>query len=144
MVVDDEDGRAGERRDRIREVIAEENRKDIIERLWKGRQERVRRGLPPGGNVPYGYRRERKRFVRDEAEAEVIRLVFEFASSGGSAASIAGALNAKGFLRRSGKPWTQRQVSAVLSRAGFYREGLLRYGEVKATNPELALIHAAR
>lgn len=38
----------------IREAIAEENRKDIIERLWKGRQERVRRGLPPGGNAPYG------------------------------------------------------------------------------------------
>jgi DNA invertase Pin-like site-specific DNA recombinase len=33
----------------IREAIAEENRKDIIERLWKGRQERVRRGLPPRG-----------------------------------------------------------------------------------------------
>jgi DNA invertase Pin-like site-specific DNA recombinase len=31
----------------IREVIAQENRKDIIERLWKGRQERVRRGLAP-------------------------------------------------------------------------------------------------
>ena len=27
----------------IREAIAEENRKEIIERLWKGRQERVRR-----------------------------------------------------------------------------------------------------
>src|SRR6266851_1152093 len=44
----------------IREVIAEENRKDIIERLLKGRQERVRRGLPAGGNVAYGYRRESK------------------------------------------------------------------------------------
>lgn len=40
----------------IREAIAEENRKAIIERLWKGRQERIRRGLPPGGNAPYGYR----------------------------------------------------------------------------------------
>jgi len=27
----------------IREAIAEENRKDIIDRLWKGRQERVRK-----------------------------------------------------------------------------------------------------
>jgi len=33
------------------------DRKDIIERLWKGRQERVRRGRPAGGNVAYGYRR---------------------------------------------------------------------------------------
>lgn len=41
----------------IREAIAEENRKDIIERLWKGRQERVRRGKFPGGNVPYGFDR---------------------------------------------------------------------------------------
>src|SRR6266536_5616409 len=39
----------------IREAIAEENRKELIERLWKGRQERVRRGLPAGGNVAYGY-----------------------------------------------------------------------------------------
>jgi len=30
----------------IREVIAEENRKDIVERLWKGRRERVRNGRP--------------------------------------------------------------------------------------------------
>ncbi len=53
----------------IREAIAEENRKDIIERLWKGRQERVRRGLPPGGNVPYGYRRNGAGLIRHEEEA---------------------------------------------------------------------------
>src|SRR5689334_415905 len=41
----------------IREAIAEDNRKEIIERLWKGRQERVRKGNTPGGNAPYGYRR---------------------------------------------------------------------------------------
>jgi DNA invertase Pin-like site-specific DNA recombinase len=29
----------------IRGANAEENRKDIIERLWKGRQQRARRGL---------------------------------------------------------------------------------------------------
>src|ERR1041384_3765161 len=37
----------------IREAIAEDNRKEIIERLWKGRQERIRKGKAPGGNVPY-------------------------------------------------------------------------------------------
>jgi len=40
----------------IREAIAEENRKDIIERLWKGRQERVRRGLPAGETYRMGLR----------------------------------------------------------------------------------------
>ena len=44
----------------IREAVAEENRKEIIERLWKRRRERVHRGLPPGGTAPYGYRRNSK------------------------------------------------------------------------------------
>src|SRR5713101_2688146 len=52
----------------IRAAIAEENRKDIIERLWKGRQERVRRGLPSGGNVAYGYQRVGKQLAPDDAE----------------------------------------------------------------------------
>lgn len=126
----------------IREAIAEENRKEIIERLWKGRQERVRRGLPPGGNVPYGYRREGKRFVADEPEAEIVRVVFELANRGETASGIATALNANGSVRRSGKPWTQRQVAAILSRARSYRDGLLRYGNVTAVNPMLALTPA--
>ena len=41
----------------IRAAIDEENRKDIIDRLYRGRQERARKGYPSGGNVPYGYRR---------------------------------------------------------------------------------------
>src|SRR3972149_1910445 len=64
----------------IREAIAEENRKDIIERLWKGRQERVRRGLPPGGNVPYGYHRNGAGLIRHEEEATVVRRIFELAA----------------------------------------------------------------
>jgi site-specific DNA recombinase len=62
----------------IRGAIAEENRKEIIERLWKGRQ-RVRRGLPPGGNVPYGYRRTARGVVVVEMEAEVVRMIFAMA-----------------------------------------------------------------
>src|SRR5438105_4099882 len=63
----------------IREAIAEDNRKEIIERLWKGRQERVRKGKAPGGNVPYGYRRANKRLVIDQGEAEVVQAVFRLA-----------------------------------------------------------------
>ena len=77
----------------IREVIAEENRKDIIERLWKGRQERVRRGLPPGGNVGYGYRRDGRQVVLDSSEAAVVRAIFESADRGLHVAAIAASLN---------------------------------------------------
>ncbi|MGH9459659.1 MAG: recombinase family protein [Vicinamibacteria bacterium] len=125
----------------IREAIAEENRKDIIERLWKGRQERVRRGLPPGGNIPYGYRRNAAGLIRHEAEAAVVRRIFERSARGETKSAIARALEAEGLLRRNGKPWTRRQVGAILTRAPLYREGVLRYGEAIAKNDEWALVH---
>lgn len=113
----------------IREAIAEENRKDIIERLWKGRQERVRKGLPPGGNVPYGYRRNGAELIRHEEEAVVVRRIFELAARGETKSAIAKALEAEGLTRRNGKLWTRRQVSAILERQTFYRDGIIRYGD---------------
>lgn len=124
----------------IQEAIAEENRKDIIERLWKGRQERVRRGLPPGGNVPYGYRRSGNGFVRDETEMEIVRAIFMLAERGEAGSGIARALATEGRARRNGQRWTQRQVTAVLARGDFYKEGMLHYGEARGQNKSLALI----
>lgn len=124
----------------IREAIAEENRKDIIERLWKGRQERVRRGLPPGGNVPYGYRRNGKGLLLHPAEAEVVRKIFELATRGETRSGIARTLNDWGLVRRNGRPWTPRQVAAVVGRARLYKEGVLRYGETHGQNKSLALL----
>src|SRR3990172_8553254 len=85
----------------IREAIAEENRKDIIERLWKGRQERVRRGSPPGGNVPYGFRRQNKGFVVAPQEVELALSILELASSGKSASEVARRLNDNRLVRRN-------------------------------------------
>jgi len=124
----------------IREAIAEENRKDIIERLWKGRQERVRRGLPPGGNVAYGYHRNASGLIPDEEEAALVRLIFELAAGGDTKSTIARVLAQRGLRRRNGKPWTRRQVSAILTHAPLYRDGIVRYGEVDCSRPELALL----
>ena len=124
----------------IREAIAEENRKDIIERLWKGRQERVRRGLPPGGNVPYGYSRNGKGLVIDEAEAAAVRVVFERTTRGHSRGEIAQALNRDGFVRRNGKPWTPREVSAIVGRRSLYCAGVFRYGETTGCNGAAAFL----
>ena len=127
----------------IREAIAEENRKDIIERLWKGRQERVRRGLPPGRTAPYGFRRNGKGLEGDRNEAETVRRIFELADAGRGSAAVARALNEAQVVRRNGQPWTQRQVAAVLARGAFYRGGLIRYGRVTAVADTLALLKPA-
>jgi site-specific DNA recombinase len=124
----------------IREAIAEENRKDIIERLWKGRQERVRRGLLPGGNVAYGFRRAGQALVVDSSEADVVRMIIELGARGQSSSGIARVLNDKGLRRRNGQSWTRRQVSAILGRQGFYRAGVIRYGATVGENKSLILV----
>ena len=126
----------------IREAIAEENRKEIIERLWKGRQERVRKGLPPGGTAPYGFRRSGRRLEVDGKEATVVTTIFNLAEAGGSPTALARILNENGFVRRNGQPWTQRQVAAILARDAFYRSGLIRYGVVTAVADNLVLLKA--
>jgi site-specific DNA recombinase len=126
----------------IREAIAEENRGEIIERLWKGRQERVRKGKSPGGNVPYGYRRAGKQWVRDSKESDVVRMIFRLAASGLSGSEISSNLNMKGFTRRNGLPWIARQVSDVLSRRNLYEKGVINYGSAGGRNDSLVLLES--
>lgn len=124
----------------IREAIAEDNRKEIIERLLKGRQERVRKGQFPGGNVPYGFRREKKRLIVFEPEAGIVRGILYLAQGGKPLQEILRALNAQGARRRNGKPWTTRQVRAILSRRALYELGKIRYGDAEGVNQELVLV----
>lgn len=124
----------------IKEAIAEENRKDIIDRLKKGREERVRKGKFPGGTLPYGYIRNSKDIKKDPHEVEIVRVIFDLASNGKSGWQIADHLNEKGFLRRNRTPWTQRQVWAILKRENLYKKGFVRYGEVKGENQDLIVL----
>lgn len=122
----------GERKDvlirQIMEAIAEENRREIIERLWKGRQERIRKGLFPGGNTPYGYVRENNVVKINPEEAEIVKQIYASMERGRTGQVIADDLNLLGALRRNGKPWNQRQVAKILGRKNFYKEGIVRYG----------------
>jgi site-specific DNA recombinase len=124
----------------IREAIAEDNRKEIIERLWKGRQERIRKGKTPGGNAPYGYRRVNKRLVEHETESVIVRLIFRLNDAGHSAPAIARALANEKHCQRNGRPWSTRQVRAIVSRRNLYECGRVQYGTAEGTNPKLILI----
>jgi len=128
----------GDRKDvlirQIMEAIAEENRKEIVERLLKGRQERVRKGKFPGGNLPYGYVSKNGQVVIDPTEAEIVREIYRLASNNYSGHKIADNLNLHGYRLRNGSPWTQRQVCRVLHREKLYRHGRLHYGETQSIN----------
>jgi site-specific DNA recombinase len=124
----------------IREAIAEDNRKEIVERLLKGRQERVRKGHSPGGNVPYGYRIEKKTLIPYSAEADIVREIIRLNRRGIPVAGIVDALNHRCAKRRNGKPWTARQIRAVLSRREIYERGKVHYGNVEGQDERLILI----
>ena len=100
-------------------------------------------GNPAGGNVAYGYQRVKKDLVLNEAEVGIVRMIFELAALGRSGSAIAGVLNDQRLPRRNGKPWTQRQVAAVLSRRELYRNGALRYGEAAGQNRRFVIVEAA-
>ena len=135
----------GERKDilirQIMEAIAEENRKDIIERLWKGRQERVRKGLFPGGNLPYGYVRNNNAVKISPKEEQIVKKIYALASRGLTGQMMADVLNQKGCIRRNGKPWNQRQVCRILQNKKLYREGWLHYGEIFSNNHALVILN---
>jgi site-specific DNA recombinase len=124
----------------IKSAIAEENRKEIIDRLKKGREERVRKGKMAGGTLPYGYKRIGRDVEKDPAEAGIIASVFEQNYLGKSGREIADYLNSKGFLRRNGQPWTQRQVWAILNRKDLYQKGIVKYGEIRGENQDLVIL----
>lgn len=122
----------GDRKDilirQILEALAEDNRHAIIERLFKGRSERVRRGLLPGGTLPYGYRRRHRYVTIDAQEAAIVRRIYALRQEGASGQAIADSLNSECARRRNGTPWTQRQVARILARGDLYRHGAVRYG----------------
>lgn len=124
----------------IKEAIAEENRKEIIERLKKGREERVRKGKMPGGTLPYGYMRNTKEVKPNPKELPIVKAIFTFKEEGRSDREIAHILNEQGFRRRNGEPWVQRQVWAILSREELYGKGIIRYGEVTGKNEKLIIL----
>lgn len=138
----------GERKDilirQILEAIAEDNRKEIIERLYKGRQERIRKGLFPGGKLPYGYARKEKIVFIDQMEAAIVRQVYKLSSLRYTEQRIADELNKQGHVRRNNNLWTQRQVCRILHQERLYRSGCLHYGQVSTENHSLVILSGER
>jgi site-specific DNA recombinase len=123
----------------IREAIAEENRKEIIKRLKKGREERVRKGRMPGGTLPYGYARADRNITRNPLEVEIVRLIFSERTQK-NYQDIAEFLNQQSLRRRNGSPWTQRSVSAIVSREPLYKNGVIKYGQTLGKNEDLVIL----
>jgi site-specific DNA recombinase len=109
-------------------MIAEYERAQILERSRRGKRHRAQSGeVSVMSNAPYGYRYIRKTdeapaaYVVDEAEARVVRRVYEmYTVEGLSIGEITRRINAEGIpTRKASARWERSTVWAVLRNSAY-------------------------
>lgn len=98
----------------IMSAFAQEESRNISERVKKGIQMRAANGDIPWAPM-YGYKKEgEKAFVIVEKESEIVRRIYDMYEKNTRPARIAMQLNAEGIRMRSGKEWNRQKVIAIL------------------------------
>lgn len=99
----------------VRGAISEFEAYRIKQRMYSGKQARARANQVASGTCIYGYRLDRasKRWEEEPREAQVVRLIFEWASEAGTW-EIAKRLNGQGVPARFGRRWSQSSVMGIV------------------------------
>jgi site-specific DNA recombinase len=119
---DTDEGRALEH---MQGVWAELERCKIRERTMRGKREKARRGVMPGGRPPFGYQRDPTApggLAIEPGEAAIVRRIFGWFLDGTSMRGIASRLQAQGIQRRDGTRWCANKVQRVLTSARYCGE----------------------
>ena len=121
------DSAMGEAMLKIILVFAELERNMTSERVTAVMISRATNGEWNGGKVPFGYNydKETKTFSINDAEADVIRYIFNRYEEIRSTTFIARELNEKGVPTKSGKKWSATTIWIILSNPFYY--GTYRY-----------------
>ena len=117
--------------------IAEYYSAELSQKVLRGLQENLKKGLFCGGIVPYGYKVIDKVVHIDEPTANVVREIFEWYSSGKSINWIINHLHGKGIMHK-GKPFLPNSIYAMLKNEKY--TGVLKVKGVTYTNIYPALI----
>lgn len=99
----------------VRGAISEFEAYRIKQRMYAGKQARARANQVAAGTCIYGYRLNRatKQWEEEPAEAQVVRLIFEWATECGTW-EITRRLNERGVPARFGGTWSQSSVLGIL------------------------------
>lgn len=87
-------------------------------RIKVGLEARRLQERAPGGDAPYGFRREGGRLVPDRAEQEVVAKVVALRGQGATFQAISDALLADGHTPRRGGRWAPQTLSNIVARGG--------------------------
>lgn len=123
----------------IRHAISAHERRTIVARLRKGREEKEARhpgSRAQGGSVPYGYARTPTALVVDPEAAEHVRAAFKAVRDGRSLRKVAADL-----AESSGRSWTAQGVRDMIRRDIYKRQqpGMIVHGRTwNAANKALS------
>ena len=129
--------------------VSEIERENIIEQTMNGRREKARQGGWNGGFAPYGYDLVDGKLIIDEAEAEVVRKIFDlYVNSNYGMDKIAKELNMqvlKKNIRQNGTldRWSRHLIVRILDNPVYV--GKIAYGrrskeKIKGTKNEYHMV----
>lgn len=95
-------------------------------------------GIWNGGRAPYGYSLKDKRLVINDAEAQIVKRMFEMYANGISNMSIAYKLNIEQVKTKEGKTWTDVKMYKILSNTIYI--GKRKWNDETIDQPELKII----
>ena len=107
--------------------MAEQERNNINMRTSAGRKMKASVGGYAGGRCPYGYDVVSGTLQINDAQAQVVRMIFEMRKQGSTFQSIADFLNENHIYTKTGKLWQSPTVKAIIDNKKFY-QGYYRYG----------------
>lgn len=88
----------------------------------RGMRETAIKGYWTGGNIPLGYSVSDKMLVINDAEAEAVKLIFDMYADGNTKTIIAKELNARGYKTKKNKPFTNSNMTSILSNRMYIGE----------------------
>jgi site-specific DNA recombinase len=120
-----DDSRSGRLLFGIRSNLDEDAKALLLERTKQGKEQRARAGLPPGGQVPFGYEviystPRRSAWVINEAESKVVKDIYHWYLDGLSMLNIAKCLStARIDTKTQSKSWSSSTVRGILENEAY-------------------------
>ena len=121
-------------------LAACESRKTSV-RTRRGMEGNALKSMPNGGPRPYGYRNVGGKYIVDEAEAAVVREIFERRAAGETNHRIAADLAARGVVNAQGRPMRDQVVGKIIRSRRYVGE--YRWGTVVTPNAFEAIVDEA-
>lgn len=99
----------------VLEGIAEYYSAELSMKVTRGMTENALKGVWPGGTVLQGYKLdENKKLIIDEKYKPMVEFIFQEYIKGCRMETIARQVNAMGYKRKSGKPFTMQSIAGIL------------------------------